>query len=109
MAEPSVTDDVPQSVRDAQEKPRPTVSLFDAVKAVFTDNKSFSTRCYQAIVRPLQGPTILSWTNPNTRCTASCTSTRSRARRCGGGRSNSSDPWWNAPSTISATPSEPTW
>jgi cytochrome P450 len=37
---------------------------FDAVKAVFTDNKAFSTRCYEAIVRPLQGPTILEMQEP---------------------------------------------
>jgi cytochrome P450 len=102
MAEPTVKDDIPESVRDAQERfdagmgadgdasPYPmlrqlrekapvhpgwkemgvpectgdgpgvfTAYSFDAVKSVFTDNKSFSTRCYEAIVRPLQGPTIL--------------------------------------------------
>jgi cytochrome P450 len=37
---------------------------FDAVKAVFTDNNVFSTRCYEAIVRPLQGPTILELDEP---------------------------------------------
>lgn len=37
---------------------------FDAVKAVFTDNRTFSTRCYEAIVRPLQGPTILEMQEP---------------------------------------------
>ena len=37
---------------------------FDAVKAVFTDNKTFSTKCYEAIVRPLQGPTILEMQDP---------------------------------------------
>lgn len=37
---------------------------FDAVKAVFTDNETFSTRCYEAIVRPLQGPTILEMQEP---------------------------------------------
>jgi cytochrome P450 len=37
---------------------------FDAVKAVFTDNQTFSTRCYEAIVRPLQGPTILEMQEP---------------------------------------------
>lgn len=37
---------------------------FDAVKAVFTDNRTFSTRCYEAIVRPLQGPTILETQEP---------------------------------------------
>lgn len=37
---------------------------FDAVKSVFTDNKTFSTRCYEAIVRPLQGPTILEMQEP---------------------------------------------
>src|ERR1700739_490251 len=107
MAEPTVTEDVPQSVRDAQEKfdagmgakgdasPYPmlaelrakgavhpgwpemgildntgdgppiyTAYTFDAVKEVFTDNKAFSTRCYEAIVRPLQGPTILELDEP---------------------------------------------
>ena len=34
------------------------------MKAVFTDNKTFSTRCYEAIVRPLQGPTILEMQEP---------------------------------------------
>lgn len=37
---------------------------FDAVKAVFTDNRTFSTKCYEAIVRPLQGPTILEMQEP---------------------------------------------
>jgi cytochrome P450 len=41
-----------------------TAYSFDAVKSVFTDNKSFSTRCYAAIVRPLQGPTILELDEP---------------------------------------------
>jgi cytochrome P450 len=41
-----------------------SVYSFDAVKAVFTDNKTFSTRCYEAIVRPLQGPTILEMQEP---------------------------------------------
>ncbi|MGW5381568.1 cytochrome P450 [Nocardia sp. NPDC003963] len=37
---------------------------FDAVKAVFTDHRTFSTKCYEAIVRPLQGPTILEMQQP---------------------------------------------
>lgn len=37
---------------------------FAAVKAIFTDNKTFSTKCYEAIVRPLQGPTILEMQDP---------------------------------------------
>jgi cytochrome P450 len=37
---------------------------FDAVKSVFTDNMTFSTKCYEAIVRPLQGPTILEMQEP---------------------------------------------
>ena len=41
-----------------------SVYTFDAVKAVFTDNKTFSTRCYEDIVRPLQGPTILEMQEP---------------------------------------------
>lgn len=41
-----------------------SVYTFDAVKAVFTDNRTFSTRCYEAIVRPLQGPTILEMQEP---------------------------------------------
>jgi cytochrome P450 len=107
MTEPTVTPDIPLSVREAQERfdagmgadgdasPYPmlrdlraTASVhpgwpemgilettgdgpamfaaysFDAVKAVFTDNESFSTRCYEAIVRPLQGPTILELDEP---------------------------------------------
>lgn len=107
MAGPTVTEDVPQSVRDAQERfdagmgadgdasPYPMLRelrakapvhpgcaemgifentgdgpptfaaySFDAVKAVFTDNATFSTRCYEAIVRPLQGPTILELDEP---------------------------------------------
>jgi cytochrome P450 len=107
MAEPTVTEDLPPSVREAQERfdagmgadgdasPYPmlrdlrakaavhpgwpemgiadnagdgppifTAYTFDAVKAVFTDNKTFSTRCYEAIVRPLQGPTILEMDEP---------------------------------------------
>ena len=107
MAESTDTEDLPQSVRDAQEKfdaamgadgdaspypllcelrakgpvhpgwpemgiwentgegpPMFTAYTFDAVKAVFTDNKAFSTRCYEAIVRPLQGPTILELDEP---------------------------------------------
>lgn len=41
-----------------------TAYSFDAVKAVFTDNVTFSTKCYEAIVRPLQGPTILEMQEP---------------------------------------------
>jgi cytochrome P450 len=41
-----------------------TAYSFDAGKAVFTDNKTFSTRCYEDIVRPLQGPTILEMQEP---------------------------------------------
>lgn len=41
-----------------------TAYSFDAVKAVFTDNVTFSTRCYEAVVRPLQGPTILEMQEP---------------------------------------------
>jgi cytochrome P450 len=107
MSEPTVTEDMPQSVRDAQQRfdagmgadgdasPYPMLRdlrangavhpgwpemgilensgagppmfaaySFDAVKAVFTDNAAFSTRCYEAIVRPLQGPTILEMDEP---------------------------------------------
>ncbi|MCZ0728268.1 cytochrome P450 [Mycolicibacterium iranicum] len=41
-----------------------TAYSFNAVKAVFTDNITFSTRCYEDIVRPLQGPTILEMQEP---------------------------------------------
>ncbi|UXA20721.1 cytochrome P450 [Mycobacterium sp. SMC-4] len=41
-----------------------TAYSFDAVKAIFTDNVTFSTRCYEDIVRPLQGPTILEMQEP---------------------------------------------
>lgn len=41
-----------------------TAYTFDAVKAVFTDNITFSTRCYEDVVRPLQGPTILEMQEP---------------------------------------------
>ncbi|OBH73924.1 cytochrome [Mycobacterium intracellulare] len=107
MAEPTVTDDIEQRIRDAQEKfnagmgadgdatPYPllrtlrqkaavhpgwpemgvpeedaggkktfTAYSFDAVKAVFTDNITFSTRIYEDVVRPLQGPTILEMQEP---------------------------------------------
>lgn len=107
MAEPMVTDDIEQRIRDAQEKfnagmgadgdatPYPllrtlrqkaavhpgwpemgvpeedpggkktfTAYSFDAVKAVFTDNITFSTRIYEDVVRPLQGPTILEMQEP---------------------------------------------
>ncbi|GAB3013480.1 cytochrome P450 [Mycobacterium bourgelatii] len=107
MAEPAVTDDIDQRIREAQEKfnagmgadgdatPYPllrelrakgavhpgwpemgipedsgngnktyTAYSFDAVKAVFTDNLTFSTRCYEDVVRPLQGPTILEMQEP---------------------------------------------
>jgi cytochrome P450 len=107
MTEPTVTSDIPLSVREAQERfdagmgadgdasPYPMLRnlratapvhrgwpemgileaagdgprmfaaySFDAVKAVFTGNESFSTRCYEAIVRPLQGPTILELDEP---------------------------------------------
>jgi cytochrome P450 len=53
---------IPASPEDAQQIF--SVYSFDAVKAVFTDNKTFSTRCYEAIVRPLQGPTILEMQEP---------------------------------------------
>lgn len=107
MAEPAVTDDIEQRIREAQEKfnagmgadgdatPYPllrelrlkaavhpgwpemgvpedgpegtktfTAYSFDAVKAVFTDNITFSTRIYEDVVRPLQGPTILEMQEP---------------------------------------------
>jgi cytochrome P450 len=107
MAEPSITDELTQGVKDAQAEfdagmgadgdasPYPMLKelrakapvhpgwpemgvfenpeegqqifstyTFDAVKAVFTDNKTFSTKCYEAIVRPLQGPTILEMQEP---------------------------------------------
>jgi cytochrome P450 len=41
-----------------------TAYTFDTVKAIFTDNITFSTRCYEDIVRPLQGPTILEMQEP---------------------------------------------
>ncbi len=41
-----------------------TAYTFDTVKAVFTDNVTFSTRCYEDVVRPLQGPTILEMQEP---------------------------------------------
>lgn len=41
-----------------------TAYTFDTVKAVFTDNITFSTRCYEAVVRQLQGPTILEMQEP---------------------------------------------
>ena len=53
---------IPASPEDGQQIF--SVYSFDAVKAVFTDNKTFSTRCYEAIVRPLQGPTILEMQEP---------------------------------------------
>ena len=108
MAEPAVTDDLEQRIREAQEKfnagmgadgdatPYPllrelraqggrprrvagdgryrdsgptarttfTAYSFDAVKGVFTDNVTFSTRIYEDMVRPLQGPTILEMQEP---------------------------------------------
>jgi hypothetical protein len=49
-----------------------TAYSFDAVKAVFTDNESFSTRCYEAIVRPLQGASsIACGSRPRSAWTAS--------------------------------------
>lgn len=41
-----------------------TAYTFDIVKAIFTDNVTFSTRCYEDVVRPLQGPTILEMAEP---------------------------------------------
>lgn len=41
-----------------------TAYSFDAVKGIFTDNVTFSTRCYEDVVRPLQGPTILEMQEP---------------------------------------------
>jgi len=41
-----------------------TAYTFDAVKAIFTDNVTYSTRCYEDVVRPLQGPTILEMQDP---------------------------------------------
>ena len=107
MVEPPVTEDLDQSIRDAQDKfnagmgadgdaspypllrelraqspvhagwpemgmignsgdgrPTFTAYTFDAVKAIFTDNITFSTRCYEDVVRPLQGPTILEMQEP---------------------------------------------
>jgi len=45
-------------------KPTFTAYTFDVVKAIFTDNITFSTRCYEDVVRPLQGPTILEMQEP---------------------------------------------
>ena len=42
-----------------------TAYTFDTVKAIFTDNVTFSTRCYEDMVRPLQGPTILEMQDPD--------------------------------------------
>ncbi|BBY74294.1 cytochrome P450 [Mycolicibacterium parafortuitum] len=42
-----------------------TAYTFDTVKAIFTDNVTFSTRCYEDVVRPLQGPTILEMQDPD--------------------------------------------
>jgi cytochrome P450 len=42
-----------------------TAYTFDTVKAVFTDNITYSTRCYEDVVRPLQGPTILEMQDPD--------------------------------------------
>ena len=42
-----------------------TAYTFDTVKAIFTDNVTFSTRCYGDVVRPLQGPTILEMQDPD--------------------------------------------
>jgi cytochrome P450 len=53
---------IPPSPEDGQQIF--SVYTFEAVKAVFTGNKTFSTRCYEAIVRPLQGPTILEMQEP---------------------------------------------
>ncbi|EHI10502.1 cytochrome P450 [Mycolicibacterium thermoresistibile] len=41
-----------------------TAYTFDTVKAILTDNVTFSTRCYADVVRPLQGPTILEMQEP---------------------------------------------
>lgn len=41
-----------------------TAYSFDTVKTIFTDNITFSTRCYEDVVRPLQGPTILEMQEP---------------------------------------------
>jgi cytochrome P450 len=41
-----------------------TAYSFDAVKGIFTDNVTYSTRCYEDVVRPLQGPTILEMQDP---------------------------------------------
>jgi cytochrome P450 len=53
---------VPPIARDG--KRTFTAYSFDAVKAVFTDNVTFSTRIYEDLVRPLQGPTILEMQEP---------------------------------------------
>ncbi|MGV0790739.1 cytochrome P450 [Mycolicibacterium sp. XJ1819] len=42
-----------------------TAYTFDTVKAIFTDHITFSTRCYEDVVRPLQGPTILEMQDPD--------------------------------------------
>lgn len=41
-----------------------TAYTFDTVKEVFGDHITFSTRCYEDVVRPLQGPTILEMQDP---------------------------------------------
>jgi cytochrome P450 len=54
---------VPTSTRDGLNKTF-TAYSYNTVKAVFTDNITFSTRIYEDLVRPLQGPTILEMQEP---------------------------------------------
>lgn len=58
-----------------------TAYSFDAVKAVFTDNVTFSTRCCEDVVRPLQARRFWRCRSRSTRCTGGCTSLPSPARR----------------------------
>ena len=92
----------------AGEKQIFSVYSFDAVKEVFTDNTTFSTRCYEDIVRPLQGPTILEMQEPEHAVYRRLHELPSPVRQCGGGRPSWCDRWWSAPSRGSARRNVPT-
>ena len=58
-----------------------TAYTFDAVKAIFTDNETFSTRCYEASSGRSRARPSSRCRNPNTRCTESCTNSPSLVPR----------------------------
>jgi len=82
---------------------------FDAVKAVFTDNKTSVPAATRRSSGRFRGRPFWRCGSPSIRFTADCMNSPSPVHRCAGGRPSSSVRWWNAPSSGCATPSARIW